>query len=630
MPSVTINQNVLKFLAKFLFSVSALVALSLTVLAAPVAAQTEGRFWIQIESKDNIRETKERAQFFARSFADTHAFQTTSGWYALAIGPMSQVEAADELARLKAGNLIPNDSFLSDGATFRAQLWPLAANTGTETAAVSDPVVVEEPVAVVEEPAVVVEEPATNDTTAEVTTVATTTPVVEETPVGPIPDEDLNATKKLERTWTRDQKKEYQTYMVWTGDYESAIDGSYGRGTRKAIKDFQEREGYEDTGFLTEGQLALLQKRYDDIIGVLGLGELRDLDAGVQIDYPSKLVKFERFEPPFVHYKAKSDSGVRMMLISQEGGRAMLASLYDIMETFDFIPAEGYRVRKRDWFVLSGRNDDVVSYSYVRTDRKTVKGFTLVWPPERDTEMQPLATAMYNSFTPLKEYVLDETLGYGQDDDQPMDLTSGLETPEPDRSASGFFINASGVVLTHTANIEGCKRVTLGATGVELALTSQNEDLGLAVLRPVTSFTPQSYALFSAEPPELGSEITIAGFSFPEVMEIATLNYGTLTDTDGMLGKPSEIRISAFLEQGDTGGPVLDDRGAVIGMRLMKSPQKTGLPEYVNFALKSSEIMALLEQQNLTFGKSTAFDAVHSVDLAFMAGDFTVKVSCWE
>jgi len=150
------------------------------------------------------------------------------------------------------------------------------------------------------------------------------------------------------------------------------------------------------------------------------------------------------------------------------------------------------------------------------------------------------------------------------------------------------------------------------------------------VLRPVTAYTPPSFALFSDESPQLGTEVTVAGFSFPDVMDVATLNYGTLTATTGRGGNKTSMRVSAFLETGDTGGPVLDDRGAVVGMRLQRSDQETGLPEYVNFALRSGPIMALLDRHELTYGRAKSFDAVAPEDLAYMAGDFTVKVACWK
>lgn len=585
-------------------------------------SQAQQTNWIQIESKNNIRETRDRARFFAQNLPNAKAFQTASGWYAIVVGPYGAAEAVAELARLKSQNRVPGDSFISDGASFRGQLWPLSTNSGATTTA--------------EAPATEATTTTAPDTTTTVepTTIAASEPAQTDTSTpaaqtGPIPDEDLTATKRLERTWNSEQKKLYQTYMVWTGDYNAAIDGSYGRGTRAAIKGFQTREGYQDTGYLTEGQANLLKTRYDTTIARIGLEPLRDLDAGVEISYPANLVEFGRFEPPFVHYKPKADSRVKMMLISQTGGRDMLTGLYDIMSTFDYIPPDGYRKKKRNWFVLSGRNDTVVSYTYARTKGGIIKGFTLIWPPKLDTEMQPLATAMYNSFTPLDAYVLDETLGYGQSADQPVDLTSGLDTAAPDFAATGFIINAEGVVLTDANTVKACKRVTIG-DGRELSVVDGPTKLGLAVLRPKKPFSPKSYALFSDEAVDLGAAISIAGFSFPDVMERATLNYGTITDTNGLSGDNKALRVSAFLEHGDAGGPVLDDRGAVIGMDLKKPSADMGLPEYVNFALKSGEIVALLDQYQLTYGTSRAFDPVVPEDLAYMASNFTVKVSCWK
>jgi len=619
------------------------LALVLTLVASPKHAAAQESYWIQVESQNNIRDTRLRAQSFAAQFPDTHAFLTTSGWYAVVIGPYPRNQAQALLSSLKAQNRIPADSLLSNGREHVKQLWPLMANTTIAPA--TGIVVTQEPTTPAPEPEpapkVVVQEPLAvneNTATAEETPLAPPANIAATEPVDlpiitdpslPIADENLSATRALERGWSRDQKKQYQTYMVWTGDYEAAIDGDYGRGTRKAIKQFQTREGFEDTGYLTEAQLVILKQRYDDTIAMLGIDTLRDLDAGIEIKYPSKLVEFGRFEPPFVHYKPKGTSKARMMLISQQGGRDTLKSLYDIMETLDYIPPEGYRKRRRDWFVLSGRNDSMVSYTYAKTANGEVKGFTLVWPPEMDSVMRPLATAMYNSFTPLDGYVLDENLGIGNGGEQSVDLSTGLDTAQPARAATGFFISADGVVLTHVANVDACKRVTIG-DGVDVALVARNTKLGLAVLKPTAAFTPRSFALFSSEVPKMGTEITVAGFSFPDVMDVATLNYGTLTATSGMLGNPENLRVSAFLESGDAGGPVLDNRGAVIGMELLKSPENANLPEYVNFALKAATITQLLDRYKLTYGRSTAIDVVAPEDLAFMAGDFTVKVSCWK
>ena len=51
----------------------------------------------------------------------------------------------------------------------------------------------------------------------------------------------------------------------------------------------------------------------------LGAEKVRDLDAGIEVLMPLALVEFDRFDPPFVHYRAKDRSRLEVLLISQEG-----------------------------------------------------------------------------------------------------------------------------------------------------------------------------------------------------------------------------------------------------------------------------------------------------------------------
>ena len=583
---------------------SVAIALS-AALSGAAQAQTRGAVWIQVAARDNIRDMRALAQKFTARFADTRAFQTPSGWYAIVIGPMSRAEAARQLARLKGQGLIPRDSFINDGRDFKTQLWPLSVNANAAAGSAETPPDAEAPAPIGERTAAAPEAAA------------------------PIPDPDLAATKRLERGWSRAEKKRLQTYLNWTGDYGGAIDGAYGPATRRAIRAFQAREGYQDTGYLTWDQVGLLTQRYEAMVAALGIETLRSEEAGIEMLYPAGLVERDRVEAPFIHYEPKGDSRVRLILISQPGGRAELNALYEIMESFDYVPKGGYTRKKRDWFVLSGADDTVVSYTYVRLSGGKLKGFTLIWPPEKNAVMQPLATQIYESFRPLDGFVLAEPDAGEAGDEPPADLSVGIEVEAPARSATGFFVNAEGAIVTHADNVRDCSLITI-VGGAELTVLARDAETGLAILIPPPGFRPRSFALFSDESPELGAEITIAGFSFPDVMEVATLNFGTLTDTGGLAGDPRSFRVSAFLEPGDTGGPVLDDRGAVLGMRLSPPPADAGLPNYVNFAIRSGEITALLDRYQLTWGRATVQESAAPEDIAFMAGDFTVKLACFK
>lgn len=607
------------------------ITLLMAVLFLPLSAAAQQQVWIQVEAKNNIRETKSRAQFYAGFLPGVRAFQTPTGWYAIVVGPFDSADAEEQLAALKSRQRIPGDSFVADGQNFGSQLWPISAQNLPVRTITVDPdseASAENDVAESSESEeIVVAETTTETATDETTEEAEVVETPEVVEAFPIPDPDLRGTKRLEASWSRDRKKEIQVYLQWLGDYEGKIDGAYGRGTRGSIISFQEREGYEATGWLTQSQTMILEQRYRDMRAPLGIDTLVSEEAGLEVLYPARMVTRDRVEPPFIHYRAKGKLPVRMTLISQEGGPEMMDSLYEIMETFDYVPAEGYRVRKKNWFVLSGHDDKVVSYSYVRTDNGKVKGFSLIWPTSEDKVMRRFVEDMYESFTILEDFVLDDAVGYGDDPDEPTDLSDGLDIARPQYSATGFFVNKAGYVVTNTANIEGCKRMTVD-DGVEMELVARNPGQEIALLKPVSAFTPAGFALFSDETLEKGTEVTVAGFSFPDVMEVATLNFGTIAADDEALANDNEIRLAAFIEPGDFGGPVLDDRGAVVGMQLQTRALEDQ-PEYVNFASKASNLTELLDRHAVEYARSTSFDSIDAVDIAFMAGDFTTKVSCW-
>jgi peptidoglycan hydrolase-like protein with peptidoglycan-binding domain len=595
----------------------AIVILCLAAMLGQTGSAVAQQVWIQVEAQNTLKATRERAQAYAQNFPDVHAFRTQTNWNAIVIGPLPADEAANLLVEWRADGRIPRDALLNDGGNLGTQLWPLSAEERTAadaSATDADPAPTE-----------------TASTETALTETAAADEPEEPAIVEPVlePDPDLNATKRAEQKWSREDKKLYQTWLVWTGDYDSAIDGAYGRGTRSAIASFQEREGFEPTGYLRDVQVRLLKKRYDESIARLAIKTVRDLDAGIEIDMPLGFVAFDRFDPPFVRYSDTSGSGVNVSLISQTGDAEDLGALHDQLESGGAVPPEGYRVQRRDWFVLSGRDDRIVSYTYARTEKGLIKGFTLTWPPELDYMMQPFATLMYNSFAPIQDYVLKANTGPDTGADGPLDLTTGLTVEAPLRALSGFYVNADGIVVTHSAELASCGRITVG-NGTDYRVAARDDSSELVILAPIGRALPPSFALFSTENPVLGADITVAGFSYPDVMEVATLNFGTLTDTSGTLGAAAEVRVSAFLEDGDVGGPVLDDRGAVIGMQLRRDDANGSLPEYVNFALKSREIMALLDQKGIIYGRASSIDAAAPEDLAAMAAGFTVKVSCWK
>lgn len=105
------------------------VALVVAFVSSPIQAQETA--WIQVEAYPRLVTAQERAESYGGQDLPLAGYQLgTSGWYALALGPFPAATAEDELSRLIELDLIPRDSFLSDGATFESQFWPESASAG--------------------------------------------------------------------------------------------------------------------------------------------------------------------------------------------------------------------------------------------------------------------------------------------------------------------------------------------------------------------------------------------------------------------------------------------------------------------------------------------------------------------
>lgn len=601
--------------------IAACVAIgSIWAIAAPARAQSLA--WIQVEAQPDIRSARQRARVYARNFPGVRAFRTPTGWYAITLAPMDPDRAARRLENLKARGAIPRDAFIVEDGLLLAQIWPADVNAGLSAPAVAAAMGSGQDGGGLTISGAEDDGADTADDAPEgadrTTTAALSAEEPEETPA---------QARALERRLSRDKKMAIQTALVWTGHYESRIDGDFGSGTRRAIKAYQESIGHAPTGYLTTRQMERLLNGYQTTMARLGFRTVTDDVAGIELPMPTALVRFSHYDPPFVHYESRPGSRIRVLLISEEGDRRALSGLYDIMETLEIVPLEGYRVKKRDWFVLSGRDDKIVSYTYARLDNGEIKGFTLIWPPEADDVMKRVATAMYNGFKPIPGIVLDPALGASAE--QRVDLVSGLQVRKPASSGSGFFVDQRGDVATSAEIISNCARVTI-EDDQPMDVVWTDPQLGIAVLRPQQEVAPLGWARIATEPPRLRSRVVVSGYSYFGRLGAPTQSYGRIEDLRDLDDNPDRARLSIQVQPGDAGGPVLDDSGAVIGMLLPDREGARKLPQDVHFALSADVLAQALTEAGVPMALATDPMSVAAEDLVMQSSDMTVLVSCWK
>jgi len=561
------------------------------------AALAQQNVWVQIEAQPGVQAATQRAAAYAQRIQSIAGFRLgNSNWHAIAIGPFDEDTAEQQRVALRREGLIPGDSFVTDGSNFGPRFWPIGGATVAPTAPVA---------------------------------VAPAAPVVVVPPAPQFVDETPAEARRSEALLTADERRNLQIALQWKGFYSAAIDGAFGPGTRGSMAAWQDANGYERTGILTTRQRTALLAAYNAVLEGIGMQFVRDDVAGIEIDLPLALVGFDTYEPPFAHYGAHDGAKFpKVLLISQAGDVNTLFGLYDIMQTLEIVPEQGAREKRNAAFTLIGEGADFISHTEAVAQDGTVKGFTLIWPLGDDQRRQRVIDEMTASFVALPGAVMDDLVGEPTED-QRIDLLAGLEIRRPAVSRSGFYVDARGHVLTTTAAVEQCTRITLNEE-VEATLKAADPATGLAVLAPSQALAPRAFARFQAAVPRLQAQVVLSGYSYEGILGAPSLTFGTLADLRGLAGEETIKRFDLAAQPGDAGGPVLDASGAVLGMVL---PNVDGngraLPADVSFAVDVETIALFLSDNGVSASAADRGGALKSGVLNDLAVDMTVLVSCW-
>ena len=597
-----------------------LLAAVIGVWLAVASASAQNSAWLQIAAQPDLPSATEQATAYSGQFRDVSGFRSSTGWYLIVLGPMSADGAAARLADLRGSRQIPTDSFISDGSVFETQFWPPTAPTADTMPAAPAPAQIA-PLKADQSPT-----PALPKVMSDpIVSRPQPQPELWNQPVG------LTAMRDLDATQTR---FEIQKALKWLGFYYGPIDGVLGTGSRGAIAQWQQIAGYLADGQLDQGQTETLFESYHADLARKGLQIVQDSESGIEIALPTHLIRFDRYDPPFAHFVARTtaQSPLQVLLISQTGDATRLRALYKTMQTLEIVPKQGQRNLNDDGFLLTGQQPGLRSYTEVQLRDGTIKGFTLVWDPREHPEAPHILAAMRASFAPFGTQAMPDGL-QPMSDDQARDMLSGLALQRPRSMQSGVYLTQTGVVLTTNADLGSCARLTLGLdTNTQVVFS--DDRLGLAVLAPQSLLAPRAIAQWQRNPPRIGDEIATAGFSWGDALHSASLTFGTLQDLRGLNGQDALLRLSLGSLPGDAGGPVLDAQGRVLGILMPRTSEPMRLlPDDVQFALAAPEILDALAKaglwQNPPVDRPTQTALAPEV-LAQLGADMTVLVACWD
>ena len=185
----------------------------------------------------------------------------------------------------------------------------------------------------------------------------------------------------------------------------------------------------------------------------------------------------------------------------------------------------------------------------------------------------------------------------------------GTPRPEPRAVSSGTgFVVAPRQIMTNQHVAQGCTAMRARlASGQEIAATviAMDAERDLALLR--TEADPGPILIFrrTAEV-RRGENVVTYGFPLAGLLSSGpTLTTGDVSALAGLGDNARQIQISAPVQQGNSGGPLLDLRGQVVGVIVSKLnaqriAQATGdIPQNVNFAVKHTEAVDFMREHGV-------------------------------
>lgn len=181
------------------------------------------------------------------------------------------------------------------------------------------------------------------------------------------------------------------------------------------------------------------------------------------------------------------------------------------------------------------------------------------------------------------------------------DENEGPDKPKISASSgTGFAVNADGYFITNAHVVKDCdiQGVFYAGKPRDLEIIAMDDKLDLAILKG-SSVKILDYLQFS---PTLVTGQDIYAFGYPLLGELSKeikVTNGIVSSLAGLKNDPTRIQITAAIQPGNSGGPVVDDRGLVIGVAVGRLVGEA--VQNINFAIKKDDILAYLSQKRVNF-----------------------------
>jgi S1-C subfamily serine protease len=210
-------------------------------------------------------------------------------------------------------------------------------------------------------------------------------------------------------------------------------------------------------------------------------------------------------------------------------------------------------------------------------------------------------------------------------------------------SGTGFFVSRSGHIVTNAHVIKNCKnnndiqfRNRNTSDGVA-QLMAIDEEMDLALLK--TGVRPNRIATIRWMHSAIRKDENVFLIGYPEAKDITsdyTIKTANIKALEGPFGENKWLQFTDAARQGNSGGPLLDFSGNVVGvvtaktkiMRLNHIANRQEVIEESDIAITSNELKKFLDKYYIYYNLNESGYDLTQQALANQASSYVVHIYC--
>lgn len=426
--------------------------------------------------------------------------------------------------------------------------------------------------------------------------------------------------------------------LIATGDFQGLWEFGFTHRLYNAVIAFQQREGMLVDGILAPPVQERLTRAAATFFVDVPTEHARIDPYGADLRVPRSLFDTVT-DTPSKHSYERNDKTLSLSFESYTDAASSFERIFQRLSRSSPQRIVDYKKFHPGYFAINGTFNGRKFYSWMSRVAGGSVGFTLAWDSSWNEKAPKIATLMANTFVPENASQLPTSAQTDQSRKHADSSQQSPSQPETPKSATdgtiysgtGFQVTAEGHVLTNYHVIAKCSVIVVKRgddVPVVAAVAASDVKNDLAVIKPELKLASKAAVFRKGDPVRAGEDIVVFGYPKIDILsQTGNLVTGNVAALAGVGNDSTKYQISAPVQHGNSGGPVSDRSGHIIGVVVARLEQDSQ-DQNINFAIKSSIAETFLDAHNLQYLTSIDAKSLSTPEIGDLLREETLLILC--